>query len=301
MSNDKKLKKTRFSGVQAIFGDDVLDEISRLEKQIEQSPNNISTTKINISKIIPNPYQPRIFFDDKKIAELGKSIENYGIFTPLILKPTKNDNYYIIAGERRFRAAKLVGLKTVPAVLVDFQEDKMMEVAILENIQRENLNTIEEANAYKNVMKHSQLTQEQVAKKFGKSRSYVANILRILNLPIEIQKYVEQGKLSMGHVKPLVSLNNKELMIKIAERAINENLPVRTVENIINGHKLSQFPRKSKNVEEIKELRYATSLLRKKLSSKVKITNNEIVISYKGQNHLNDILEKMGVIDLEWD
>lgn len=284
---NKKLGK----GLDAIFGGD----ISTLIDDIEKNTPETKQVTVSLEEIRPNPYQPRKLFDEEKLEELAISIKEHGIFQPVILKQSIK-GYEIVAGERRCRAAKRAGLTEVPAIIVDFSDAQMMEIALLENIQREDLNSIEEAKAYLAMMEKLELTQEQLAKRIGKSRSYIANVLRLLQLPEKIQNYVLEGKLSMGHARCLITLS-PEKAESLAKRCIDEKLSVRDVENVVRGIELGNIRKERPKVEKNKELLYVEGLLRKKFRTKIKVDENSLTIKYTDIKDLNRILELMGVIE----
>lgn len=284
-------KKRLGKGLDDIFGGDLTSFIDDIEKN---TPKNSQIT-VALDQIRPNPYQPRRLFDEEKLNELALSIKQHGIFTPLILKESVQ-GYEIVAGERRFRAAKIAELNEVPAIIVEFNDDQMMEVALLENIQRENLNAIEEAQAYRAMMDKLSLTQEQLATRLGKSRTHIANTLRLLQLPATLQGYVLEGSLSMGHVRPLITLDPKKAE-EIANRAIKDHLSVRDVENIVRGIELSKNNKKKEKPEKNKEFIYVEGLLRKKFRTKAKVEDQTITLKYTDTDDLNRILELMGVIE----
>ena len=283
----KKLNK----GLDAIFGGDITSLIDDIENNTPES----SQEKILLDDIRPNPYQPRKVFNEESLNELASSIQEHGIFQPVILKKSIQ-GYEIVAGERRCRAAKMVGLTEVPAIIVDFTDQQMMEIALLENIQREDLNAIEEAQAYETMMEKLHLNQSELAKRIGKSRTYITNTLRLLTLPEKIQNYVLSGQLTMGHARALITLN-KDKAIEIAQRVIDENLTVRDVENIVKGLELQQARKNKPKVEKPKELTYVEGLLRKKYRTKIKVDDKSITIKYTNTEDLNRILELMGVIE----
>lgn len=284
-------KKKLGKGLDAIFGGDITSLIDDIENNTPES----SQEKILLEDIRPNPYQPRKVFNEESLNELASSIKEHGIFQPVILKKSIQ-GYEIVAGERRCRAAKMVGLEEVPAIIVDFTDQQMMEIALLENIQREDLNAIEEAQAYQTMMEKLQLNQSQLAKRIGKSRTYITNTLRLLNLPEKIQGYVLSGKLTMGHARALITLE-KEIALKIAKRVIDENLTVRDVENIVKGLELQQARKNKPKVEKPKEYVYVEGLLRKKYRTKIKVDDKSITIRYTDTDDLNRLLELMGVIE----
>lgn len=285
--NKKKLTK----GLEDIFGGDLNGFIEDIEKNTPKS----SQILVELDHIRPNPYQPRRLFDEEKLEELASSIAQHGVFTPIILKEGIN-GYEIVAGERRCRAARKAGLKEVPAIIVDFNEEQMLEVALLENIQRENLNAIEEAQAYRNMMEKLHLTQEEMSKRLGKSRTHIANTLRLLQLPESLQSYVLNGQLSMGHVRPLITIDEDKAQ-EIAIRAIKESLSVRDVENIVRGIELSRNNKSKEKPKKDSSLVFVEGLLRKKFKTKVKVEDQTITLKFTNNDDLNRLLELMGVIE----
>jgi ParB family chromosome partitioning protein len=201
--------------------------------------------EIALKNLRPNPYQPRKSFQPEAIEELKNSILQHGILQPLIVRKSSIKGYEIVAGERRFRAAKEAKMKTVPAVVREFDDRQMMELALLENLQREDLNPVEEGAAYQSLLRNLDITQEELAKRMGKSRPHIANHIRLLALPALIQDYISQGKLSMGHGRALLSLKSKKDIKPLADKVIKENLNVRQLEGIIQGLNES-VPRETK-------------------------------------------------------
>ena len=191
--------------------------------------------EIAIKNLRPNPYQPRKTFQKEAIEELKNSIMQHGILQPLIVRKSTIKGYEIVAGERRYRAAKEANLKSVPAVVREFNDRQMMELALLENLQREDLNPVEEGAAYQSLLRNLDITQEELAKRMGKSRPHIANHIRLLSLPAQIQEYITQGKLSMGHGRALLSLKVKKDIKPLADKVIKENLNVRQLEGIIQN------------------------------------------------------------------
>ena len=295
MPASKKTKKLG-KGLDAIFGEasqggDLQSVISAIEKKAPQ----LSQVEVKLKDIRPNPYQPRKHFDEEKLNELAVSIKEHGIFQPIILKESVQ-GYEIVAGERRFRAASIVGLEEVPAIIVDFSDQQMMEIALLENIQREDLNAIEEAQAYQYMMKKLKLTQEELSKRVGKSRAHIANTVRLLKMPKKLQDYVLEGTLTMGHIKPLITIDEKKAL-EVAQKAIDNELSVREVEDIVKGIKLQDARKAKPKEEKPKEYVYVEGLLRKKYRTKIKVDDNTITIKYSDTKDLNRILEIMGVIE----
>ncbi|MEG0694509.1 MAG: ParB/RepB/Spo0J family partition protein [Erysipelotrichaceae bacterium] len=288
--DDSRLGK----GLSAIFGED----ISEVLDDIQQGRSEVGSGKLELSvdEIKPNPYQPRKDFDDDRINELSDSIKLHGVFTPILVKRSVI-GYELITGERRLRASKLAGKETIPAIIMDFDDQQMMEIALLENIQREDLNAIEEANAYEKLIKKLDYTQEELATRIGKSREHVANMLRLLKLPESIQKYVIHKDLSMGHVRALLSLSSDEEMIEIAKKAIKEKLSVRNVEQLVK--QTHQPFHKEIKKEEDAGLTNVKMILQDKLQTQVKIDHKQIMIQYQDVNDLNRILEILGCLEEE--
>ena len=211
-------------GIEALFAE---NEVTELADETVQD--------IKLSLIHPNPYQPRRTFDKEALAELASSIEKSGVFQPIILRQTdpKINRYELIAGERRFRASKIAKQKTIPAIVRKMSDDQMMEIAVLENLQREDLTPLEEAQAYQMLMDKLSLTQAQVASRLGKSRPYIANYLRLLGLPKVIKEFLNTGKLSMGQARTILGLKDKSKLVPLAQRAVEQNLTVRQLEEIV--------------------------------------------------------------------
>lgn len=243
--------------------------------------------EIALTDIKPNPFQPRRIFDQEKIDELAQSIREHGIFQPIIIKKIQS-GYIIVSGERRYRAAHLVGLKTIPSIIRQYEESKVAEIALAENLQRENLTPIEEAEAYKVVMNHLDLTQTELASKIGKSRSHVTNMLGLLNLPEETQDMLLTNKISMGHARALSKLENPNQINKLAHMIVKKQLSVRQVEEITKTEdKTNKIQRKPK-IKFLKEEKVLTSYLNRK----VKIDEKKITIYYD-ENELNEILNRL--------
>ena len=192
-------------------------------------------TMIKCRLLLPNPFQPRKQFDDTALRELAQSIETYGILQPIIVRK-KGKRYEILAGERRFRAAQQAGLTEVPVIIKEFSEAEMMELALLENLQRENLTPIEEAQAYELLMRHLHLTQEQIAERVGKSRPHIANHLRLLKLPLQVRQQIDDGLLTMGHGRALASIKSAVKIEEFAKIAVERQLSVRQMEQIVQKY-----------------------------------------------------------------
>lgn len=291
---DNKNNARLGKGLSSIFGQDVskvLDDIQNGDMEVESQQQS----KIPVNEIRPNPYQPRKVFNDEALKELSSSIKQHGVFTPILVKKSIQ-GYDLIAGERRLRASKLAGLENIPAIIVDFDDQEMMEIALLENIQREDLNVIEEAKAYEKLIQRLGYTQEQLAHRVGKSREHITNLLRLLKLPEDVQEYVVNKQLSMGHVRALLGLKTESSMRKIAKQAIDQGLSVRKVEQIVKD------TNNKKTVEKQKEdiyVKAAKEKLQEFFQTSVSISKNSISIHYENKEDLNRILELLNLVEEE--
>lgn len=296
MAEKKTKKKTGGlgTGLDSIFGTNVSEVIEKINSGDDGDAYGYKTV-LNPSEIRANPYQPRKSFDQKSIDELAQSIKENGLLQPITVRKSIG-GYELIAGERRLRALKQLGLNEVPAIVRDFNDQQIMEFALLENIQREDINVIEEANAYEKMMQSLGYTQEQLAERVGKSREHIANTLRLLKLPKDVQALVENKKLSMGHVRPLITLKAPEIS-EIAQKAVNEGLSVRAVEALANATKTTATKKPTTAKKTDPFVADVTKKLETKFSSKVKISNNSINILYDDVDDLNRILEILEVID----
>lgn len=250
--------------------------------------------EIEIRLIDNNPNQPRKNFDPTALNELAQSIKSYGIIQPILLTK-RNDRYMIVAGERRFRASKIAEKKTIPAIVKDFTDAEVKEVALLENIQRQDLNPIETARAIKELQDSYGWTQEALAEKLGKSRPAIANSLRLLSLCPEVIELIEQGKLSAGHARSLVVVTNPEVQLKLANQVINNKLTVRDMENAVKTvENTSRKPIKSKQTLSM-EMQEFIHTMEHKFSTKVKVSGNEkrgkIIINYYNTDDLDRIYD----------
>jgi ParB family chromosome partitioning protein len=270
------------------------------ENELLDSDTTTNVEQIILEDLKPNPYQPRKYFDDEALKELSESIKKQGIFQPLAVRKTIV-GYEIIAGERRYRAAKMAGLETVPCVIYDYDEQQMMEVALIENIQREDLSILEEAESYQMLLDNLGYTQQELADQVGKSRSHIANILRILKLDDFVQEQIKQNKITMGHVKTLVTIDDFNIQREITEIIISEGLNVRQAEELVKNYKESNSESdhqkvKSKKVSPHKRLE---NMMREKLGTKVQISGREkgsIKIDFSSQDELEALLELLNVI-----
>ena len=280
-------------GLEQLFNTEMLD-FDQVEKDIVNKTPKDEIVLINVDELMSNPYQPRKVFDEDALKELSESIKEHGVFQPIIVKKSVK-GYNIIAGERRAKATKLAGLTQIPAIIRDFTDDEMMQIALLENLQRENLSAIEEAKAYKSIIESLRITQEELAKKLGKSRSHITNMLGLLRLPLSVQDMVLYGKISMGHARVLSKLENHSQIEDLANKVVNENLNVRELEEISSNNDMTKKvvinkPKKSK------EYKYVEDAMKEKLGTKVSISDNKIKISFATKEDLNRILE---ILDVE--
>ena len=285
-------------GLNALFG--VYDE--------DESYKNITTKKtvgngvleVDIDKIKPNPNQPRKNFDEDALKELAASIKVHGIVQPIVLNEQNDGTYLIIAGERRYRAAKLCGLKTVPAIIKNYTDKQIKEISIIENLQREDLNPIEAARAIKELMEEYGLTQDTVSERIGKSRSNVANTLRLLTLYPDVINMVEQGKLSSGHARCLVVIDDQKEQIKLAQMVVSKNLSVRDLEKAVKSY---TNPTKKVVIKEEQslELKELINQMQKTFATKVSAIGNDnkgrIYIDYYTRDDLDRIAELLELLN----
>ena len=274
------------------------------ENDFNEINDNETVQDVKLSLIRPNPYQPRRTFDQKALRELASSIQESGVFQPIILRQPdpKLKRYELIAGERRFRASKLAKQTTIPAIIRTMSDEKMMEVAVLENLQREDLTPLEEAQAYQTLMDKLSLTQAQVAERLGKSRPYIANYLRLLGLPNEIKELVSAGKLSMGQARTLLGLKDRKQLVKLAKQAVEKNLTVRQLEELVaqmNG--TAEKKRAKRRQRKPAYVREAESQLQSKFGTKVAVAPSrkknagKIEIPYTSADDFNRILEVLNI------
>ena len=287
-------RKALGKGLEQLFSNEVIN-FENFEKDIVTNTPKNDITEIKISDIRSNPYQPRKTFNESSLKELADSIKEYGIIEPVIVKKSVK-GYELIAGERRTKAAKLAGLETIPAVIKDFNDQEMMEIALIENIQREDLNPIDEAFAYQKIIELSKMTQEEFAKKFGKSRSYVTNMLGLLNLPENVKELVKKYEISMGHARALSKISDDAKVSELASRIVSEDLSVRDLEKTIQEGSLPKY-REQDRVKETKSIRNTIyeKIMREKVGTKVKIKTKKIESPYDSEKDLERILEILGI------
>ncbi|MBQ8681611.1 MAG: ParB/RepB/Spo0J family partition protein [Bacilli bacterium] len=285
-------KKALGRGLEQLFSTEVLD-FNTFEDNIMESASESDIVQIPLGEIRPNPYQPRKTFDKEALDELATSIRHYGVFQPIIVKKSIK-GYDLIAGERRLRASKLAGLETIPAIVKDFSDDEMREIALLENLQRENLTSIELAWAYKGIIDSLHIRQEDLAAKIGKSRSHVTNTLGLLRLPDEVQDMVRDNKMSMGHARVLSKIEDENKVEELANKVVKENISVRDLEDISSNKEIVKkvpIVRQPK----VNEYQYLEDELRDILGTKVKIENKKIEIYFDSKVDLTRILDILNV------
>ncbi len=292
-STSKGLGKGLGRGLNALIPEDDSEVI--VKEVVVKEPAEI---KVRISQIEPNKEQPRKMFDEDALIELSESIKQYGVLQPLLVQK-KDDYYEIVAGERRWRAAKLAGIKEIPVVIKDYSNQELMEIALIENIQREDLNPIEEAQAYQKLIKDYKLKQDEIAEKVSKSRATITNSLRLLKLDKRVQEMVMEGKLSNGHARTIISIEDKDKQFMIAQKIFDENLSVREVEKLMRElEKPSKVLKKPENDFVYRDFEDKMSKL---LATHVTIKNRnnnkgKIEISYYSQEELEriyDLLKKL--------
>ena len=287
-------RKALGRGLEELFNNEPMD-YEKIEEKIVETANNEEIVEIPLSELRSNPYQPRKNFDDNALQELANSIKEHGVFQPIIAKKSIK-GYEIIAGERRVKASILAGKTTIPAIIRDFSDQDMMEIALLENLQRENLNALEEAMAYKKLLDELHLTQESLAERLGKSRSHITNMLGLLTLPEEVKDMIMDGKISMSHAPVLSKIDNNEKIKELADKIIVDGLSVREIEDL--SHTDTTIEKKNTQVRHDtnrNEYKVIEEELSEKLGTKVKIKNNKMELYFANSNDLNRILEIIGL------
>ena len=280
-------------GLEELFNNEQLD-LDKFEEKIVSVTPKEEVIELKLSELRPNPYQPRKVFDAEKLQELANSIKEHGVFQPIIVKKSIK-GYEIIAGERRYKASQLAGKETIPAIVRDFTDENMMEIALLENLQRENLNSIEEATAYQKLLASLKVTQEELANKLGKSRSHITNMLGLLELPEEVKNLIAEEKITMSHARVLSKMKDKDEIINLANKIVDENLNVRAIEQASQNPTVEKKHKLKTKVKKESEYKYIEESISEKLRTKVKINNKKILISFTNNNDLNRILEILDV------
>jgi len=292
MENNKRRALGR--GLEELFYNEPIAYDKMEERILTETPKE-EIKYVKIDELRSNPYQPRQVFDEEALQELANSIKEHGVFQPIIIKKSIK-GYEIIAGERRVKASKMAGLDEIPAIIRDFTDEEMMEIALLENLQRENLNPMEESRAYKKLIDTLHITQEELAKRLGKSRSYITNMIGLQTLPDTIQTMISDKKMSMGHARVLSKLENEEQQEELAEKVVNEGISVRELETMTQSpEKFARTHKIQKHTTKTNEYQYLEEELCDKLGTKVKIKSNKLEISFVNGNDLNRLLEIMNL------
>lgn len=285
-------KKALGKGLEELFSTEVLD-FDTFESNIMENTSSDEVREIPVNEVRPNPYQPRKTFNEDALNELAESIKNYGVFQPIIVKKGIK-GYDLIAGERRLRASRIAGIEKIPAIVKEFTDEQMREISLLENIQRENLTAIELAWAYKGIIDNLDITQEDLAKKIGKSRSHITNTLGLLNLPEEVQKKILDGEISMGHARVLSKMDNEEEVTTLADKVIKNNISVHDLEEISKKEEIKKrMPITRRKIDT--DYFHIENELRDILGTKVKVDNKKVCIYFENVNDLNRILDIMNI------
>ncbi len=294
------IKKGLGKGLDALFSvyednDKDVEQIQKYEEKHNIVQTNNGVMEIELKEIKANPNQPRKNFDQTALEELRDSIKIHGVIQPIVLAKNIEGGYIIIAGERRFRASQMAGLKTIPAIIKDYTERQIKEIALIENLQREDLNPIETAKALRDVMLEYNMTQDELADRIGKSRSAIANTLRLLSLSAEVIKLVENGKLSAGHARTLVVLSDKNMQYALALKASEDKMSVRDLEKAVKDALNPPVKKRKLEREQSLELKELVSDMQKAFSTKVSVLGNDnkgrIYIDYFSKDDLNRICE----------
>lgn len=269
--------------------------LNALISEANAETGNEPEAVLSISEIVRNPNQPRKTFDEDKLAELADSIRQNGVLQPILVR-RKGQKYEIVAGERRYQASKLAGLKEIPAVVREIDDDKVFQLALIENLQRSDLSPIEEAKGYKQLLTSRSLTQEELAKILSKSRSAIANTLRLMDLPVEVQHMMEQGLLTAGHARAILAVPSEEGRIKLAKKVVTESLTVRQTENLAPLFSVEHIETRTR-VAAPQSFKRAARELRKMLDTNVKVKQvrgkNKIEIEFKDEDELARILAQI--------
>lgn len=294
-------KKGLGRGLESLFAFYDTEEQTPQTTEVKKSTaKNDGIAEVEVSKIVPNPNQPRKHFDEEALQELSSSIKLHGVIQPLVVNKVENDQYMIIAGERRWRASKMAGLEKVPVVIKNYTEKQIKEISIIENLQREDLNPIEAARAIKQLMEEYNLTQETVSDRIGKSRSSVANTLRLLSLYPDVIKMIEDGKLSSGHARSLVVVDDTTIQIKLAKQAADGKMSVRELEKAVRNYLNPQKTPMNKVQEQSLELKELINEMQRIFATKVSAIGNDnkgrIYIDYYSRDDLDRLSDLMELL-----
>ena len=287
-------RKALGKGLEQLFSNESLysNPLGALD-EMSQNASSDDIVMINLNELRSNPYQPRRTFDEDKLKELAESIKEFGVLEPIIVKKSIK-GYEIVAGERRCKASRIAGVETIPAIIKDFSDEEMMQIALLENIQREDLSAIEEAEAYDNLVKSLGISQEELARRIGKSRSYITNMIGLLKLPKSVKDDILDGFITMGHARSLSKLEDTEVILDLASKIKNNHLTVREVEAIVSN---PEYKKKNPSYKPSTshEYDYVEEALTEKIGNKVKIQSKKIVIPFSSEKDLERILEILNV------
>ena len=289
--NDNK-RKALGRGLEQLFNNESL-YIDNLEKEIKENSSESDIVFIKLSELRSNPYQPRKTFDEEKLNELASSIKEHGVLEPIIVTKSVR-GYNLVAGERRKKAAEIAGLETIPAIVKEFSDKEMMEIALLENVQREDLTSIEEAEAYYNIIKAFNITQEELASRVGKSRAHITNMLGLLVLPESVKNDILEGLITMGHARVLSKLSNPNRIIELSNKVKKDNLSVRELETLVSegSYKKTNPIVRTKVASPYK---YVETTIREKIGNRVKISDKKIVIPFSNEEDLERILKILNI------
>ena len=290
METNKRLGK----GLEQLFSNESLysNPLNQLDEIVDNAKDE-DIVELNIDDLRSNPYQPRQNFDEEKLQELADSIKEFGVLEPIIVKKSIK-GYEIVAGERRTKACILAGIKTIPAIIKDFSDEDMMQIALLENIQREDLTAIEEAEAYSKLLKVLNITQDELAKKLGKSRSHVTNMLGLLKLPDNVKADVLSGLLSMGHAKVLSKIEDEETINELVNKIKKDKLSVRELESLSSNPEIKKKNPVVRKVED-KKYDFVEDAITDKIGNRVRIKNNKITIPFNSEKDLERILDILDI------
>ena len=286
-------RKALGKGLEQLFNVQTMD-IQKIETEIVQNATERDIIKIPISEIRSNPYQPRQYFDQTALEEMAQSIKEHGIIEPIIVKKSVK-GYELVAGERRTKASKLAGFDTVPAIVKDFTDQEMMDIALIENIQREDLSPLEVADGFKKYIERTGITQEEMAKRFGKSRSYITNLLGLLTLPSSVRDLINQGKLSTSHARVLSKMNDNSLILSFVDKILAEDLSVRELERLASGEEVEKKKPIIRALPKSTKITVCENILRDTIGTKVVITKNKITIPFDSEPDLMRILEILNI------
>ena len=290
METNKRLGK----GLEQLFSNESLysNPLDQLDEIVETAKED-DIVMLDINELRSNPYQPRQNFDEEKLQELADSIKEFGVLEPIIVTKSVK-GYEIVAGERRTKACKLAGVKKIPAIIKTFSDNDMMQIALLENIQRENLTAIEEAEAYSKLLKVLNITQDELSKRLGKSRSHITNMLGLLKLPKSVKEEVNAGNISMGHAKVLSKIDDVDLVNSLAKKVKDNNISVRELELLASDPSVKKKNPVTRKVD-TKKYDFVEEAMTDKIGNRVRINNNKIVIPFNSEKDLERILDILNI------